>query len=367
MNAKPVKFGVIGVGGMGAAHATFLAAMEETQLVAVADLDSERAARVGLETGAKSYRDYKHLIDEGGIEAVVVAAPHPFHPGMTEYAARRGIHVLCEKPLAISVALADEMIAMCRENEVLLGVVFQQRADPSRRAMKRLIEAGAIGEIYRVSMTAPYYRPQAYYDSAPWRGTWKGEGGGILMNQAAHALDQLAWMGGVPRGVQSMTLTRLHQIEVENTALALLDYGDGKAGWFYTSSAELLSGERLEISGERGALVWEDGRLRHLEASQPMSRHLQTAPGMFDQIGETWRDIEVEASPPPYPEVLRAFALAVRHNDAALMFASGEDGLRSLELANAILLSGRCHETIKLPLDRDRYQNLLQSLQSGAL
>ena len=363
---KPVKFGVIGVGGMGAAHATYLAGMEETHLVAVADLNEESAARVGLETGARNYSDYKQLIDAGGLEAVVVATPHPFHPAMTHYAAQRGINVLCEKPLAISVAAADEMIAVCRENGVLLGVVFQQRTEPSRRAMKRLIEQGALGELYRVSMTVPYYRPQAYYDSASWRGTWKGEGGGILMNQAAHALDQLIWMGGVPRCVQSMTLTRLHEVEVENTALALLDYGGGKAGWFYTAAADLLSGERLEVAGECGALVWEDGRLRHLEVREPLSQHLRTAPGMFDDIGGTWHDIEVEESPARYPEVLRAFARAVRHNDASLMYASAEDGLRSLEMANAILLSGRRREQVELPLDRERYEQLLQSLQNGA-
>jgi predicted dehydrogenase len=365
MNIEPVRFGVIGVGGMGATHATYLAQMEETRLVAVADVDEKNAARIASETGARAYADYRQLIDEGGIEAIVVAAPHPLHPAMTEYAARHGIHVLCEKPVAVSVAAADNMIAVCRDSGVLLGIVFQQRTEPSRRTMKRLIDQGVLGELYRVSMTVSYYRPQAYYESASWRGTWKGEGGGILMNQAAHALDQLVWMGGLPQRVQAMTLTRLHKVEVENTALAMLDYGADKAGWFHTSSADLLNGERLEVAGECGALVWEDGRLRHLEVEQPLSQHLHTALGMFDDIGGTWNDIAVDEMPSRYPEVLRAFARAVRHNDASLMYASGEDGLRSLEMANAILMSGRCHKEVELPLDRDCYEHLLQTLQSG--
>jgi predicted dehydrogenase len=322
---------------------------------------------MACETGAKPYADYRQLIDTSGIEAVVIATPHPLHRAMTEYAARRGIHVLCEKPIAVSVAEADSMIEVCRASGVLLGVVFQQRTEPSRRTMKRLIERGVLGELYRVSMTVSYYRPQAYYDVAAWRGTWKGEGGGILMNQAAHALDQLVWMGGLPQRVQAMTRTRLHKVEVENTALVMLDYGADKAGWFYASSADLLGGERFEVAGERGALVWEDGRLRHLKVEQPLSHHLRTAPGMFDDIGGTWHDIAAEEMPARYPEVLRSFARAVRHNDASLMYADGEDGLRSLELANAILLSGRCRQEVELPLDRDCYERLLQTLQSGVI
>jgi predicted dehydrogenase len=111
MSVEPVKFGVIGVGGMGAAHATYIAQLEETRLVAVADLNEKSAGRVAREHGVTAYTDYRQLIDAGGIEAVVVATPHPFHPEITEYAARAGIHVLCEKPIAVSVAAADNMIA----------------------------------------------------------------------------------------------------------------------------------------------------------------------------------------------------------------------------------------------------------------
>ncbi len=365
---NPVKFGVIGVGGIGAVHAALLAQGEETQLVAVADVDQGRAERVARETGARPFCDYRLLVEASGAEAVIVAAPHPLHPAMAEDAARRGLHVLCEKPLATSVAAADRMLETCRRSGVLLGTVFQQRADPSRRAMKRLLEAGALGPLHRVSMEVSFYRPHAYYASAPWRGTWRGEGGGILM-QAAHAFDQLAWLGGLPLGVQALTLTRLHDIEVENTAHALFDYGGGKSGWLYTSTAEVHSSERIEIAGDRGALLWEDGRLRHLSLPTSMSQHALSATRVFQGIGGTWRDIEVEAASEdfdePYRQVIRAFARAVRQGEPSLMLASGEDGLRSLELANAVLLAGRCRQEVALPLDRDRYERLLQTLQSS--
>lgn len=364
MKTLPVSFGVIGVGGMGAAHAAFLGQLAETRLVAVADTDRERAQRVAQEHGCRAETDYCQLLNRGDIEAVIIATPHPLHAAMTQKAARRGIHVLCEKPLADSVAAADAMIEACRAHGVLLGTVFQQRTDPLRRTMKRMIASGELGDLHRVSLSVGYYRPQSYYESAPWRGTWRGEGGGILM-QAAHALDQLAWLADLPARVQSLTLTRLHQIEVENTAVSILDYGNGKAGWFYISTADALQTERIEISGDRGALVWEGESLRHLKLFQPLSQHLQSAPFMFEPLGGRWRNVESDAElsnePQGHREIVRAFARAVRAGDASLMIASGEDGLRSLELANAMALSGQCGQPIDLPLDRARYETLLQT------
>ena len=368
MKMRPVNFGVIGVGGIGAAHAGFVSELEETRLIGVADSDAARAHRVARERGCADLRDGFELLSCCDIEAVIIATPHPLHAALARYAAARGIHVLCEKPLTASVAAADSMIEECRENNVLLGTVFQQRTEPLRRTMKRIVASGELGEIFRVSLSVCYYRPQFYYDSADWRGTWRGEGGGILM-QAAHALDQLAWLAGMPQRVQTLTLTRLHQIETENTAVSILDYGDGKAGWFYISTADTLEDERIEISGDRGALVWEAGRLRQLSVPQPMSQHLQCARGMFEPLGGQWREVEVDADlknePQGHREIVRAFAKAVRHNDASQMFASGEDGLKSLELANAMLLSGQCGQAVELPLERARYETMLRALCEG--
>ncbi len=360
---RPVNFGVIGVGGIGAAHARFVSELEETRLSAVADCDVATVQRVACERNCRAFTDGYALLDSGDIAAVIIATPHPLHVELTRYAAARGIHVLCEKSLAASVADADAMIQSCRENGVLLGTVFQQRTEPLRRTMKRLV--GELGEIYRVSLSVCYYRPQSYYDSADWRGTWRGEGGGILM-QAAHALDQLAWLAGMPERVQTLTLTRLHQIETENTAVSMLDYGGGKAGWFYISTADALEDERIELSGERGALVWQAGQLRHLQLPQPLSKHLHSAPEMFEPLSGKWRDVEVDEDLQNqlqgHREIVRAFARAVCHNDASLMFASGEDGLRSLELANAMMLAGQCSHAVELPLDRARYQAMLDEL-----
>jgi predicted dehydrogenase len=359
-----VKFGVIGVGGMGASHCSSLHEKEETELVAVVDINEEAAKAAGDKYGARAFTDYKKMIRSGGVEAIAIVTPHFFHPPIAEYAARHGVHVLTEKPLAVTVKAGDKMIAACREAGVLLGVMFQQRLQPWRKKMREMVQAGELGALHRISMSVPWYRTQAYYDSGSWRGTWKGEGGGVLMNQAPHSLDQFLWLGGQPKSVQAIATTRLHNIEVENTATAIFDYGTGQIGQFYVSTAEVALAETVAIVGEKGALVWDGSVLRRLTPESPVNEHMRTAQGNSGNAG-TWSEIEVPDSPHGPGEVHRAFARAVRENDPSLLVADGEDGLRSLELANAMLLAGYTHREVKLPLDRNAFERMLKKLQSG--
>lgn len=361
---EPVKYGVIGVGGMGAGHCLKLHEMPETELVAVADVNEDVAKATGEKYGARAFTDYKKLIRDGGVEAIVIVTPHFFHPPIAEYAAKHGVHVLTEKPLAVTVKAGDKMIATCREAGVLLGVVFQQRLQPWRKKMHDLVQSGELGALHRISMSVPWYRTQAYYDSGSWRGTWKGEGGGVLMNQAPHSLDQFLWLGGQPKSVQAIAVTRLHTIEVENTATAIFDYGTGQIGQFYVSTAEVALAETMELVGENGALVWNGETLRRLTPESPINEHMRTFQGNSGNAG-TWSEIEVEDAPQGVGEVHRAFARAIRENNPSLMIATGEDGLRSLELANAILLAGYTRREVKLPLDRNAFERTLKKLQSG--
>lgn len=363
---KPVKFGVVGVGGMGGSHCKAIAAMEGAELTAVSDVSAETAQRVGTELGAKPYTDYEEMIRDAGIEAIVIATPHYFHPPMAEYAARHGVHVLSEKPIAVSVRAADQMVATCREAGVLLGIMFQLRLQPARRTMKRMIEDGVLGPLHRISMTVPWYRTQAYYNSGAWRGTWKGEGGGILMNQAPHSLDQLLWLGGAPKTVQGIAHTRLHEIEVENTDLSILDYGNGQIGWLYVSTAEVPGGESVEVAGENGVLEYKDGVLRQFELSQPLSQHLRGAQNSFGGLQGEWREVEVTGEAGGQAGVIEQFVKAVRENDESLLVARGEDGLAALELGNAMLLAGYTRREVALPLDRDEFEAMLHRLQEGA-
>ncbi|MBW3637839.1 MAG: Gfo/Idh/MocA family oxidoreductase [Armatimonadetes bacterium] len=364
---EPVRFGVIGVGGMGGNHVRSFQDIEEAQLVAVGDVNEQAAQKVGEETGARAFTDYKDLIDNGDVQAILIATPHFFHPPVAEYAASKGVHVLSEKPVAVTVSAADKMIAACDEGGVFLGVMFQQRTDSARRAMKDLIESGALGQLHRISMTAPWYRPQAYYDSGAWRGTWKGEGGGILMNQAPHSLDQFVWLaGGSPQSVQAIADTRGHSIEVENTAMAICDFGDGKIGYFYASTAEVPGGERVEIAGDKGLLTLDDQGLRFYELETPLTEHLTTSKENFGRPKGAWRTIEHEGKGQSHVTVTRAFCRAIQNQDASLMVADGREGLKALELANAILTAGYTRREVPMPLDRATFDAMLEKLQNGA-
>ena len=375
-----LKIAVLGLGNMGREHARNIGQLPNVELVAVADVDSERALKMSEELSVAAFNDYDTLLEQSGCEAVLIATPHPFHRESCEAAARKGIHVLCEKPLAVQVADADAMVEVCKANNVMLGVVFQQRAEGSRRAMKKLIDEGAIGEIYRIAMTAPWYRPQVYYNSGAWRDTWNGEGGGILMKQAPHSLDQMIWLGGAPKSVQALASTRLHAIEVENTATSLIEYSNGATATFTTSTAEVLSFERIEVYGDKGVLRWENGKLQHYAAAESLSENLKTNDQPFGTIAGEWHDVEPEPMPgfggaapggsqsiSGHNAIIAYFADAVLSNDDSKLIARGEDGVASLQLANAILLAGVTHQEVQFPLDRQAYGEALEKLQSGEL
>ena len=350
---------------MGGNHARSFADMEEATLVAVADVNAETADKVAQETGAKAFASAEELIEKGDVEAILIATPHFFHPPVAMHAAAHGVNVLSEKPLAVTVAAADAMVEAADKAGVLLGVMFQQRINSTRAKMKQMVESGALGELHRISMTAPWYRAQSYYEGGAWRGTWKGEGGGILMNQAPHSVDQFLWlMGEAPHGVQAMAQTRLHNIEVENTAMALVDFGPGKMGYFYASTAEVPAGERVELAGDKGLLVLDNG-LRFFELETPISQHLPTATNGFEAPKGQWRDIEIDTPKGEHTDVTRAFARAVRAKDPSLMVATGRDGVKALELANAILMAGYTHREVEFPVDRNAVDAMLKNLQEG--
>jgi predicted dehydrogenase len=364
---EPLKLGVIGVGQMGSVHVRQLAPLDEVRVIAVADVDAARAQAIGEATGARAFPDARTLLRQGEVEAILIATPHPLHASIAAEAARRGVHVLSEKPLAVSVAEADRVVARCRAHGVLLGVMFQQRTDPTWRTIKRLVDAGVLGQVYRLSLVTSTYRPQAYYASAAWRGTWAGEGGGVLVNQAPHALDLFLWLGGMPRAVQGLAATRLHAMAVEDVALAFCDYGQGHVGWLYATTAEVAGADRLEIVGERGALVGEQGQVRHLTLDPPLSTHLRRSTDLFGQPRGVWREVVVAPASHGHLEVIKAFARAVRAQDESLLVATGEDGRRAVELANAIVLASCTRREVSLPLRRRRYARLLGRLQRGTV
>lgn len=370
---EPVKAAIAGMGVMGRDHLKNALTLQQEgvlKLVGLADTDFDRAKRPGEEHDIPAFADYQALLEETKPDFVVVATPHPSHEEVTVAAAQRKVHVLCEKPIAHTAAAADRMIAACEKAGVLLGIDFNQRTTPAYIRAHELIAGGEIGALYRVSFVASgWYRTQSYYDSGGWRGTWEGEGGGVIMNQAPHHLDLYCWLAGLPQSVKADALTRIHEIEVENTLAALLKHGNERVDTFYTTTAEWPGRTEFLFAGQKGRLITaERNTLRLYRMEKSLSEELLTSPHGSKPQGQ-WEDIEVPPAAPGlsgHIALLRQFAQAVRSGRKEDLVANGEDGRRAIELANAMLLSSFRDQTVPIPTDRQAYEQLLAELSQKA-
>jgi len=361
----PVRIGVVGVGGRGIGLLKTALAIPEIQVTAVADVAAERAAAAGQQAGVPGYTSHVKLMESGNVEAVLIGTPHPFHARIAVDAAARGLHVLSEKPLAVEVAEGDRMVQAAREAGVLLGIMFQRRLEPLHQKAHEIIASGVLGEIHEVEMISTgWYRLQSYYDSGAWRGTWKGEGGGILANQAPHDIDLLLWLGGPVAALMATLGTRVHQIEVEDTVHTVLEYGGHRAGYYKGTTSDPLGRRAVEICGENGRIAIREGKLLQCRYTTPISEHILHAPER-SRFESTWEEIPVEKGGNTTAEVISNFAHAVR--EGAPLVATGEDGLRVLELTNAMHLSGLTHQRVELPLDRAQVGQMFEDLRAGRL
>ncbi|MGQ9879713.1 MAG: Gfo/Idh/MocA family protein [Armatimonadota bacterium] len=359
-----VRIGIIGVGGMGSAHAKMMAEVEEVQLCAIADIDPDVAKQVGEQYSVPFFTDYGQCIDSGLVDAVIIATPHPTHPEIAEYAFSKGLHVLTEKPMAINPVEADRMTESAKRAGKVFVVMFQMRTERSYRIARKAIQDGVIGELMRTEMVAAYYRNQAYYDSAEWRATWIGEGGGVLVNQAPHALDMFCWLAGLPRKVTASTRTRLHEIEVEDEAFAVLEYANGAHGYLYTTTNEAPGTTRFEFAGDKGKVVVSDGQVTIRRVVPPIREFTFSATDMWSGPQTEPVEVEVEDLPAGHAQITRNFARAILYGEPLL--APGEEGIWCVELASGIILSSKRAKTVSLPVDRAEYDALLKELRAGS-
>ena len=272
---QKIRFGVIGLGNMGGPHSRSIVEDRSRDfcLGAVCDVVAAKAEAFGEELKVPHFTSAYEMMDSGLVDAVIIATPHYWHAPQAIHAARRKLHVLCEKPIASTVGPARAMVAECKKRKVALGVVLHHRTRSIMIKLKQLVDSGRIGEVFRVQLScSSWFRTQAYYDSGAWRGTWDGEGGGVLINQAPHHLDLYQWLGGMPKKVLGMLHTRAHDIEVEDTANFLMDYGHGKVGYLYATTAEEPGMEQFLIAGDKGTLVCEKGKILLGKLKMPISR-----------------------------------------------------------------------------------------------
>jgi predicted dehydrogenase len=356
-----LRYGVIGAGVVAPLHLQAIAALDDAELVGISALDREHAVARGLEAGCRSFADHRELLALEP-DVVVVCTPHPSHPALAIEALEAGAHVLVEKPLAVEVRDADAMIDVADRVDRLLGVCFQQRFRPVVAAARERIASGRLDELVRVSIVDPLYRPWSYYASAGWRGTWAGEGGGVLMNQASHTLDLLCHLAGPPATVWGVSRRRSQPMEAEDTATALLEYSNGAVGTVAVSTTE-PGVQRIELVGDRGRIEIVGETIAFQRFEPPLPEHLKTATELFERPALVSEDVALPAGRGDHLDVHQDFADAIRTGRAPR--APARDALWSLELANAIVLSTHAGEAVPLPVDRDAYAALLADLRSG--
>ena len=364
-----IRYGIVGMGFMGKGHAK--AVIDDRNpdfcLGAVADVFEAPAKAAGAEFSVPHFTRPEKMFQSGLIDAVLIATPHYWHPVQTVQAARAGLHVLCEKPLAVTVGPARGMIAEAARCGVALGSMLQMRTRGIFKKMKELVASGQLGEIYRVSMICSnWYRTQAYYDSGAWRGTWDGEGGGILLNQAPHHLDIFQWIAALPAAITAVLETRLHKIEVENTANIICEYGGGKVGYIYATTAEYPGMEQLMVVGDRGTLIAEGGKLRWARLNKPFSEDIMANPetraDFIKGPDVQWEDVALEPDGPNLRiNVIRAFAAHLLRGEP--MVATAAEGINELEMSNAMYLSGHGRKTVRLPVSAEAIDRLIAKLE----
>jgi predicted dehydrogenase len=351
---------VIGAGShiFGAAHAPALVAVD-AEVVGLQDVNTSLAQRVGDERGWPVYDDLDALLAVPA-DAAVITASHPAHAELSLACLRAGLHVLVEKPLAVSVDEADEVVAEGEARSLVVAVALQHRLRREVQAAKRAIDEGRLGELHRAEVVSYYPKRALYYTTVPWRGTWAGAAGGIVMNQGQHDLDLLAYLAGAPARLCGVARTRLQPTETEDTAEAVVEWADRATGSIHISSAAQNGTQRIELVGSRGVLRILPGELHIVENEVDMREFGRAAGGLWDPLPT--RALPVFAGGGgTHEEIYRDFAEALR--DGRPPVAPAADAATALELTNAITLSSHTGQWVELPLDRAAYRDVLDGLR----
>ena len=360
-----VGLAVVGsTGVIGRVHIDAISRLDSCRLVGTTARRQEPLVRQAKDLGVTAYPTLDDLLDDPRVAAVVVATPHPSHASITARAAGAGKHVLTEKPMGVTPSEADAMIRACRDADVRLGVLFNNRFRPEAVRVRELLDQGAIGDIYRTTMTSGMIRSQDYFDRLEWRGTWEMEGGGALLNQGIHGIDMLQWLGGMPRTVFGMVSTLRHDVEVEDFATGVLGYAGGGQGTLHCSTSQAPGHQRLELWGERGAIIIDDWNVTLHRLDTPVQDFIDRDKSVtYDSPGVHTETFESGPAVNTHVPAIDDFARAlIEGREPAI---TGEDGLHSQELVAALMLSGCTGRPVDLPVDRGEYHALMSELRSS--
>ncbi|MHC4872912.1 MAG: Gfo/Idh/MocA family protein [Planctomycetota bacterium] len=372
MLKKKIKTGIIGLGAMGQGHLkTLLADVENCEVTAVCDIDEKRFSEAKekelLSDSVKTFTSGRELIDSALCEAVVIVTPHPSHPELTIYALEKGLHTLCDKPIASDISDADEMVAAWQKTGLIFSTMHSMRTTSANKVIKEWLDSGRLGDVRRVDMVSSVWlRTQTYYNEQSWRGTWQGEGGGLLLNQAPHNLDLLYWWFGEAESVNAEMSNRFHDIETEDEVNAVINSKAGFPIRFYATTAEAPGIDRVEIVGTAGTLI-RDSRTADKLIFRKLAEDLDIAVRKSEErmLAMEFEDVGVEV-----PEAERGHKVVFRNFFDTIINNSGnsnlispaDEGIHSLEWANAMILSSIEEKRITLPLNRQQYKEIIKSL-----
>lgn len=372
---KTVQMGIIGLGSQGQTYAQLIGEEEVpfANLRAVCTSSEEKGEAIRARFPQVTvYKTYEEMIRSGQVDAIITCAPHKINTQIAYESLRENVHVLLEKPAGISaeeVRYLTEYAAT--KPDLTFSMMFNQRTHPLYQKVRLLIQDGVIGEVRRMNwIVTNWWRPQAYYDSSSWRATWKGEGGGVLVNQAAHQLDLLQWLFGLPSTVfAKVNYGFKRTIAVEDDVTVLLDFDEGKTGVFTTCTHDIFGTDRLEILGDQGKLLIENGKtltistlpVSEQDISEKMSEEnvREIVQGKKDL--STLYTTETQNFKSVWGEqhirLITNFVQAIRGEEQ--LIAPGADGLNAVQLSNAIHLSSWLEQEVQIPVDEKLFNEQL--------
>ena len=372
-----VRLGIVGARGQGGFYAGLIAAGKVPNMTvgALTGRSEATAAAVKERFGDVPYfSDPIEMMESGTVDAIVTTVPHYLHPEMAIAAMERGLHVLVEKPLGVYTKQVGRMLSAAEDRpSLVLGAMFNQRANPLFARLKQVLSSGELGDLRRGTwVITNWFRPQSYYDSSPWRGTWGGEGGGVLINQAAHQVDLWQWLCGVPTSVfAKIPFGFTHDIDVDDDVTAVFNYGRYGPGVFITATHDMMGTDHLEIQCDKGKVVVEGSqRATITRLHRPMSEYSNTMdPATIERIVRgtiDWSEFsstETVVGTSVYGEdharVLQNFARAILFGEPLLAPAS--DGVNAVRLSNAMILSQWLQEEVPFDFDEDVFLDELNN------
>ena len=353
MRKGKVGFAIVGRGVIGPWHAKAIELAPRCELVALCDVELGKAEKLAAEYGnVPCYKNHKAMLkNEPDVDAVCVCVPSGIHWRIAVDAAKAGRNVLSEKPLDVTLSHMDRMIDACHTANVKLGCIFQRRTKPLTRAVKKVVDGGKLGKMVLADAYLKYYRSPAYYKSAGWRGTWKLDGGGALMNQGVHGIDQLLYIVGDVDTVTAHAAPLVRDIPVEDTAVAILRYKNGAFGVIEgTTSVTPGMSTRTEIHGENGTIIFDDSRLLKYAVARKKADIAQDRKLALPKAGPS-----KSAASDPRALGVHGHMLQVRDMAQAILedrepMVPGAEARKAVELILAIYKSARTGRTVKLPL-----------------